>query len=104
GVGRHGGPWVTLMAATALAIAAAETVLPAVLGRVFDVVVSGADPRSWLLWCGLLVALLVISDTLDDLAAGAATARSTAWLRHTLLRQVLAIGPRAAGRFPPGDL
>jgi ATP-binding cassette subfamily B protein len=50
------------------------------------------------------VAVLVACDALDDVADGAAIARSTAWLRQTLLEHVLALGPRAGERFSPGEL
>jgi ATP-binding cassette subfamily B protein len=99
----HGGPWLGLLVATALALAATETVLPAVLGRGLDAVV-GRAPKSWLTWCGLVIALLVVFDVLDDLAAGAATAESTAWLRHTTLHHILDLGTRAQRRFTPGEV
>jgi ATP-binding cassette subfamily B protein len=57
-----------------------------------------------LVWAALSVALLVAFDALDDLAVGAVTARSTAWLRTALVRHVLALGKRAVDRFAEGDL
>jgi ATP-binding cassette, subfamily B, bacterial RamA/AmfB len=103
-VGLAAGPWVSVLAVTALAAAAAEIALPAVLGRALDAVVEAGDAGPWLMWCGVLITLLVAADTLDDLAVGAATARSTAWLRHALLRHVLALGTRAGERFNPGEV
>ena len=102
-VARHGGPWLVVLAVTALAIAAAETALPAVMGRAFDAVV-GDGPRSWVSWFGLLLVFLVVCEMLDDLAVGATTARSTSWLRRSVLRHVLAMGPRRAERFSAGDV
>ena len=99
---RNGGRSLALLAVTALVIAAAETALPAVLGRAVDAVVGGTQ-SGWLVMAGLLVAALVVADVVDDLAVGATTARSTAWLRHTLLDRVLALGP-GAGRPAAGDL
>lgn len=97
----HGGRSLGLLALTALLIAGAETALPAVLGRAVDAVVAGAS-TSWLTWCGLLIAVLLATDMLDDVVVGTTTARATAWLRHGLIRQVLDLGNRA-GRLAPGD-
>lgn len=101
---RQGAPWVGVLTFTALALAAAETALPAVLGRAIDATVGHHAPRSWLMWLGLLLAGLVILDALDDLAAGATIARSTAWLRRTLVRHVLALEPRAVAAYGPGEV
>jgi ATP-binding cassette subfamily B protein len=89
---------------TALALAAAETALPAVLGRAIDAAVAHRASQSWLTWLGLLVAFMVVCDTLDDLAVGGTVAQSTAWLRRTLARHVLALGPRAVARYGPGEI
>lgn len=101
---RHGGPWVAVIAFTTFALVAVELALPAVLGRAVDAVVQGDAARDWLLWVCVLVAVLVVCDTLDDLATGSVIARSTAWLRHRLLGHVLALGPRAAGGLQAGDV
>lgn len=103
-VGLAGGPWVAVLALAALAIAAAEIALPAVLGGALDAVLGEGDSGPWLLWCALLIAVLVACDTLDDLASGAAIARSTAWLRHALLHHVLALRTHAAERFGSGEV
>src|SRR5204862_5019952 len=99
----HGGGWLLALGAAGLGLAAAETALPAVLGRALDAVL-GRAPGSWLAWVGLLVALLVASDVLDDLADGGATASSTAWLRRSVLHHLLGLDTPTAGRFTPGDL
>lgn len=85
-------------------LAAAETVLPAMLGRVLDAVVTGDDATPWLVAAAALLAVLVVSDSCDDLAAGAGSARATSWLRRSVLRHLLAVGPGAARRFAAGDL
>ncbi|MGH8930818.1 MAG: ABC transporter ATP-binding protein [Egibacteraceae bacterium] len=103
-VARHGGGWVGVLAVTAIASAVMETLLPAALGRAVDVVLSGGDAAAWITRCGMLIVLLVVCDVLSSLADGASSAESTAWLRHTLLRHVLALGTRTARRFTPGDL
>ncbi|MDQ3152785.1 MAG: ABC transporter ATP-binding protein, partial [Actinomycetota bacterium] len=101
---RHGGPWVAVLLAASLLLAAAETALPALLGRALDAVVSGDDAGRWLVAAALLVAVLTIADALDDLSAGLSSARATSWLRRSVLGHVLATGPRAARRFAAGDL
>jgi ATP-binding cassette, subfamily B, bacterial len=103
-VAGHGAPWVGLLSLTAFALAAGETALPAVLGRAIDATLAHRAAQSWLTWLGLLVALIVLCDTLDDLAAGATIARSTAWLRRSLVRHVLALPPRAVDRFGAGEV
>jgi ATP-binding cassette subfamily B protein len=86
-----------------LALTALTVALPAVLGRGADAVIGDA-PTWWLTVSAIAVALLVVCDALEDLAAGGATARSTAWLRHTLVHHILAMGARAGDRFSPGDV
>jgi len=103
-VSRRGGVAVALLAITTLVLAGAELALPLVLGRTLDAVIGNGSPGNWLLWTGLLVAALVVFDALDDLATGVAIARCTAWLRHTLLGHVLALGAGSAGRSASGEL
>lgn len=102
--GRQGGLWLIVMAVTALTLAVGETLLPAVLGRTVDAVIGRHASTRWLIWFGLLVALLVVFDAMDDMATGAATARSTRWLRYRLLGHVLSVGPAITDIFAPGDL
>jgi ATP-binding cassette, subfamily B, bacterial len=101
---RNALPSAGFLALTAVCIAVAETAFPAILGQAVDELVSEGDAGSWLLLAGALVAFLVAVDALDDLAIGATAARSTAWLRHTLLGHVLALGPRTARPRQAGDL
>lgn len=100
---RRGGAGLVVLAVAALIAAVAQTALPAVLGRAFDSVVGDAS-RTWVAWCGAVIAVMVVCDLVDDLAAGAVTARSTAWVRHRLNRHVLAVGPQGGARFPPGEV
>lgn len=105
----QGGRWLALLGASALVLAAAEIALPAIVGRAVDAALgtgSGAPgpPGRWVLGAAALILLMVMADAADDLAAGSATARSTASLRRRLLRHVLALGVRAEQRFPAGDL
>ncbi|HEV7807052.1 MAG TPA: ABC transporter ATP-binding protein [Solirubrobacteraceae bacterium] len=95
--GRQATGWSIVLALTALAAAAVTLALPLVLGHAVDGIVTGDGGQRWLVWCGLLVAVLVACSALDDLATGAVVARSTAWLRHTLLERLLAAGIRGDG-------
>jgi ATP-binding cassette subfamily B protein len=103
-IGRRGGSWVGVLFSASLVLAAAQTVLPAVLGGAVDAALHGGDFAFWLLGCGLLIGVVLICDVLDDLAAGMTTARSTAWLRRTVLDHILALGTRTTRRFDAGDL
>ncbi|MGW0550839.1 ABC transporter ATP-binding protein [Streptomyces altiplanensis] len=102
---RRGGPWVVVMMATSLLLAGIYTVLPALMGNTVDAVLSGGgDTAVWLSLSIAAIFVLMVCDMLDDLVGKLAEARSTAWVRHTLLRHVLGLGPRAVRRFAPGDL
>lgn len=103
-VGRHAGGWIGVLIANALILAAAELALPAVLGAALDDVLAGGVSAPLLALFVALIVILSAGEALGDLGTGAATARSTAWLRHTALRHVLAVGWRSAERFRPGDL
>ncbi len=103
GVARRGGPWLGGLAVSAIALTAIELALPWVMGRAIDTM-TGDAPRSWLVWFGVLVALVVAFDTLMDIGLGASTARATAWLRRSALQHLLAVGPGAARTFTDGDL
>jgi ATP-binding cassette subfamily B protein len=102
--GRRGGRWVGVLLSASLMLAAAQTVLPAVLGGAVDAALHGGDFAFWLLGAGLVIGVLLICDVVDDLAAGMTTARSTAWLRRTVLDHILALGIRTTRRFDAGDL
>ena len=88
---------------TALAVAIAELLLPAVLGRAIDAI-AGQASDVWLTRCAWLIAALAMLDIVDDIAVGSASARSTRWVRRLVLRHVLAVGPRALRSHSPGDL
>lgn len=94
---------LAVLALAAMAGAVAETAFPAVLGRAVDSVLDDGS-RAWLVWCGVLIALVVACDVADDLAGGVVTARATAWLRHRLTGHVVALGARGADRFPSGEV
>lgn len=99
----YGGGWTIVLGTAALLGAAAELLLPAALGLAVDAALG--DASSWwpLAACGIVV-VIVATDTLATLAGGTGTARTTARLRHRLLRHLLALDPRHAARRPVGDL
>ncbi|HVF77582.1 MAG TPA: ABC transporter ATP-binding protein [Solirubrobacteraceae bacterium] len=92
-----------MLALTALAEVVVTLALPALLGGAVDAVVTGDDAGRWLIWCAGLVVILIACSALDDLATGAVVARSTAWLRHTLLARLLAAGT-SSERFGAGEV
>jgi ATP-binding cassette subfamily B protein len=101
---RHGGRWLPLIGLSAVTGTVAELALPAVLGSGIDALIGGTGQRSWLIWAAGLVALSAAGDLIDAYAGPACVAGTTGWLRHRLVRHVLAIGPRRAARFDTGDL
>lgn len=101
---RCAGGWTCLLLIASLILAGVETAFPAVLGRTVDAVLGGHDPMPWLVGCGLLVGLLIVSGALNDLASGMGTARATASLRRSVLDHVLAQGMHSTRRFPVGDI
>jgi ATP-binding cassette subfamily B protein len=103
-VAQHGGIWMGVLAVTAVANSIMATLWPVVLGGALDAVLGGGDVAPWLMRCGVFVALIVAGEALSNLADQATSAETTAWLRHTLLRHVLALGMLNTRRFASGDL
>lgn len=112
---RHSRWWVGLLGCASLAGALAEVGLPAAVGRALDAILTSADhghtgavaaPRAttWLAACALLVAVIVVSGGVVQLATGTAGASATAWLRRQLAAHVLACGPAALRSLPTGDM
>ncbi|MDG5804308.1 ABC transporter ATP-binding protein [Streptomyces ossamyceticus] len=101
---RRGGAWGGVLATASLLLAGVFVVLPAVMGRAVDAVLGDGDATLWLTLTAVAVALLVVCDAADDYAGAVANARSTAWLRHTLLGHLLDLGARATRRHTPGEL
>ncbi|MFE7760781.1 ABC transporter ATP-binding protein [Streptomyces sp. NPDC057438] len=102
---RHSGPRCTALALVSVTATGATLALPLALGRALDLLLAG-DPGAarWVLWSTGLVLAVAALDAVETVLAGTTSARSTAWLRHRLVGHVLAVGPRAVGRFGPGDL
>ncbi|HEX8156745.1 MAG TPA: ABC transporter ATP-binding protein, partial [Solirubrobacteraceae bacterium] len=103
-IARAGGAWVGVVALMGLATAAAALALPAIVGGAVDAVLDGRSAGIWVVICGVLIAVFVACDALDDFAAGAATARSTARLRHGLMAHLLMLGSRPVRRLPAGEI
>ncbi|PWR10770.1 ABC transporter ATP-binding protein [Micromonospora acroterricola] len=104
---RAAGWWTPALLVVTLAGVAAELALPAVLGRAVDAAVGSAPtsgPYGWLPVVAGLVAVIVVTGALRDYGTGVAAARSTASLRHLLVRHVFALDPRRAARHPVGEL
>ncbi|MEU4409298.1 ABC transporter ATP-binding protein [Streptosporangium sp. NPDC023963] len=105
---RRGGPWLAVLAVTSVLGAFAQLALPLVLGRTVDELVAGTGggtgAATWLGACAAAVILTVLCDTLGVWAAGSSGARSSAWLRNRVVRNVLGVGPVITRRFPEGDL
>jgi ATP-binding cassette, subfamily B, bacterial len=97
-------PWLGVLALTALAMAGAQLALPAVIGSAVDALFDRRSTASWVVVGGGLIAVLVAADALDEVATGAATARSTARLRHGLLEHLLAVGGGPVGSVRPGEI
>jgi ATP-binding cassette subfamily B protein len=102
--GRRGGWWIWSLALATLVSVSAEILLPTALGRALDALPDGGHLTWALLACAGLIAAMVAGKVLGDIATGASNARCTAWLRMTLIRHLVAIGPAATRRFEPGDL
>ncbi|HEX4865545.1 MAG TPA: ABC transporter ATP-binding protein [Acidimicrobiales bacterium] len=100
---RQSGPWLAVLTISALLLAAAYVVLPAVIGLATDALLGRAS-KSWFTWLAVLIAALVCLDAAEDLATGETTAQSTAWLRRVMFRHVLSAGPKAVSRFGSGDI
>ncbi|CAM5557940.1 ABC transporter transmembrane domain-containing protein [Streptomyces abikoensis] len=103
---RHSAGRAAALGLLALASAGAALLLPLALGHTLDLLLARRGPGAarWTALCALLVAGPAALDAAGELLTGTTAARATARLRHRLLGHVLAAGPRAAGRFPPGDL
>lgn len=102
--GRQGGSWIWALALVTLLGAGAEILLPTALGRALDALPGGGHITWALLACAALIATMVAGKAIGDIATGQSNARCTAWLRMTLVRHLVAIGPAATRRFETGDL
>ena len=100
---RQSGPWLAVLAMSAVLLATAYLLLPAVIGLATDALLGRAS-KSWLTWLGVLIGVMVCLDAAEDLATGETTAHSTAWLRRAVFRHVLSAGPKAVDRFGAGDI
>ncbi|MFG1664464.1 ABC transporter transmembrane domain-containing protein [Streptomyces sp. Y7] len=102
--GRHSRARTVTLVLVSTAATGAGLLLPAALGRTLDLLLAGTPATAWVLCCAALVVALALLDALQSVLVGTVDARTTAWLRHRLTGHVLAMGPRAGGRFGAGDL
>ncbi|MDX6259528.1 MAG: ATP-binding cassette, subfamily bacterial RamA/AmfB [Kribbellaceae bacterium] len=108
---RHGRAWLPLLGAAGLVGNLTVLALPKVLGEAVDAVVAqhhpGASvfhPGGWVLIACALIVLGIVCDVVEVIAGTACVAGTTAWLRHGLVRRVLAAGPSGVRQFDTGDL
>ncbi|MFE7173170.1 ABC transporter transmembrane domain-containing protein [Streptomyces sp. NPDC057616] len=101
---RFGGARSAALCLVGAASTGAGLLLPAALGRTLDLLLAHSPATRWVLCCAGLVLLTVLLDAGETVLGGTVDARTTAWLRRRLTGHVLAVGPRAAARFGPGDL
>jgi ATP-binding cassette subfamily B protein len=102
--GRQGGAWVIVVALSSFVTSGVSLAFPTVLGHAVDGVVGSGASGKWLAWAAALLAVLVACSALDTLASGMAIARSTAWLRESVLGHALALGTRPVARLGPGEM
>jgi ATP-binding cassette subfamily B protein len=102
--------WMVLLAVASMTSACAATLLPAALGRSIDAILAATTGRTgaarvwtWVAGCAALTVVIACADAFVQLGTGTATGRCTGWLRHELLRHILACGPRMTSHFAPGD-
>ncbi len=103
-VARKSGGWLPTLGAAALIDSVVTLALPIVLGRAVDTIISKHHSAWWLGSAVVLIMIGVACDVVYAYAGPASVAHSAAWLRGSVLRQVLAIGPSRAQRFDTGDL
>ncbi len=104
---RHSAVRCAALCLVSAAGSATDLLLPAALGRALDLALTsghGAQAARWTLAAGLLLAAEAACDGLQIWLTGTTDARTTAWLRRSLVRRILAAGPGPAGRFGTGDL
>nr|WP_151475821.1 ABC transporter ATP-binding protein [Streptomyces albicerus] len=102
---RHSGVRCVTLGLLTTAATAASLLLPAALGRTLDVLLTDPSRATrWVLYCTALVLALAVLDACETVLGATTNARATAWLRERLTGHVLGVGPRAAGRFRPGEL
>jgi ATP-binding cassette subfamily B protein len=109
-IARHGGGWLALLGTASLAGAGAQVLLPAAIGRTLDAALREGGSTTathggagrWLVYSGLLVAVIVVSAAAVALATGMAGAAATAWLRRLLAGHVLGCGHGLLGGAATG--
>ncbi|MEU5594991.1 ABC transporter ATP-binding protein [Streptomyces sp. NPDC020298] len=95
--------WPTVLAISVTLSSVSALVLPTVLARAVDRVLSGGATAGFLPVAGA-VGLLTAAEATAQYAGPRATAGATARLRAAMVRHTLAVGPCPPGRLATGDL
>ncbi|MFC4912322.1 ABC transporter ATP-binding protein [Actinomadura gamaensis] len=102
---RDGGFWTAVLSVGALGGAALQLLLPSVVGRAIDGLVSGNATRDgWTFAAAGVVAGIAVCEVLTAWATGVTGTEAAAGLRRVLLDRVLGAGPAITRRHPEGDL
>jgi ATP-binding cassette subfamily B protein len=101
---RRSGGWLPLIAVSDLTTTLITLTLPLVLGRTIDALVAGTGSAPWLLASCALIGVVTLCGLLDAYSAAACVARTTAWLRKSVVSHLLAVGPQNSRKFETGDL
>ena len=95
---------VALLVVVAVVAVVTTVLMPSVLAIAIDAATVGGDLPRALAQLAALLAMVAVTDVLDDLIASYYGSRLTARLRHRLLGAALALGVPGQQRFPAGDL
>ncbi len=102
---RRSGPWPAVLAVAAVAGAGCQLALPFAAGMAIDGMVSAAPDRmTWLTACAVIVAAVVVCETVVVWARGVSGAVASAGLRRRIVGQVLGVGPAMTSKYTEGDL
>jgi ATP-binding cassette subfamily B protein len=104
GVLKQGWGWLLVIAVCSAAGAGCALAIPWALGRTIDAIVTGADSHHLVLLTAGLIVLAVAGDLIASFAGTLCVAGTAAWLRHRVIRHLLAISPVSFRRFAAGDL
>ncbi|MEV5906290.1 hypothetical protein AB0L81_41520, partial [Streptomyces sp. NPDC052127] len=88
---RHSGARCVALALVSVAATGAQLLLPAVLGRALDLLLTHSPATRWVLCCAALALLLTLLDACETVLGGTLDARTTAFLRRRVSGHVLAV-------------
>src|SRR6266545_5065974 len=96
--------WTAALVLAIAAGAAVSLLVPAALAAAVDAALRERHLATAVTRLAALLAAGAAADVVAGLAGASYEATTTAWLRHRLLGQGLALGIPGQRRFPPGDL